>query len=109
MWSSSHAATVRREHWLVAVVHSEVSASQDEEGFDEPDPELDPELDDEPEEPDEPDELVDDSEELFFASLPLDSFDPAPLSLDPLEPDPESESLAVPPALPDEPPRLSVR
>jgi hypothetical protein len=91
----------------VEVVHSEVSVSQDEEGFDEPDPELDPELDDEPEEPD---ELVDDSEELFFASPPPDSFDPDPLSLDPLEPDPESESLGVPPpALPDDPPRLSVR
>lgn len=91
----------------MAVVHSEV-VRQDVEGFDELEPEDEPEEpEDEPDEPepeDEPEEL-DESDELLLASLPLESFDPAPLSLESLAAAPVSESLAVPPA----PPRLSVR
>jgi len=60
----------------------------------------DGELDDE--EPDESDEPLD------GVVLPPESFDPPPLSLEVPEPDPPEESL-VPPALPEAPPRLSVR
>jgi hypothetical protein len=55
-------------------------------------------------------EEVDESDELLagVVLLPPESFDPPPLSLEVPEPDPPVESL-VAPALPEAPPRLSVR
>ena len=114
-WSSAHAATVRRARHLGDVVHSNVRLGQDVEDFDDPDPEP-------VDGPEELEALEDESDELFDAPPPLDSFDPDsfepdffepgsfdPDSFEPVVRDPVSESFAVLPSPPDEPPRLSVR